>query len=78
MAIESFKILYKLSPKYLHNLLSFKNTNYSFGYENLVSVPRGVIVDTVRLLIVMRPLSFGTVSGPGEEPPVNVHYTVLI
>ena len=38
--IESFKILFKMSPKYLHDLLSFKNTNYSFSYKNLVDVPR--------------------------------------
>ena len=40
MAIEYFKILYKMSPKYIHDLFSFKNTNYSFRYENLVNVPR--------------------------------------
>ena len=39
MALEAFKILYKMSPKYLHDLISFKNTNYSFRYENLVDVP---------------------------------------
>ena len=39
VAIEAFKILYKMSPKYLHDLISFKNTNYSFRYENLVDVP---------------------------------------
>ena len=39
MAIEAFKILYKMSPKYLHDLISFKNTNHSFRYENLVDVP---------------------------------------
>ena len=39
MAIEVFKILYKTSPKYLHDLIPFKNTNYSFRYENLADVP---------------------------------------
>ena len=39
MAIEAFKILYEMSPKYLHDLISFKNTNYSFRYKNLVDVP---------------------------------------
>ena len=39
MAIEAFKILYRASPKYLHDFVSFKNTNYSFRYENLVDLP---------------------------------------
>ena len=39
IAIEAFKILYKMSPKYLHDLVSFKNTNIFFRYENLVDVP---------------------------------------
>ena len=32
--IRTFKILYKKSPKYLHDPISFKNR-----YENLVDVP---------------------------------------
>ena len=40
MAIETFKILYKISPVYLHDFISFKNTNNSFRYENLLDVPR--------------------------------------
>ena len=38
--INTFKIIFKISPVYLHYLISFKNTNYSFRYENLVDVPR--------------------------------------
>ena len=40
MAIETFKIVYKMSPVYLHDLLSYKNSTYSFRYDNLVDVPR--------------------------------------
>ena len=58
MGIEAFKILYKTSPKYLHDLISLKNTNYSFRYENLADVP----VVTERLRFALSPLSSGTVS----------------
>ena len=40
MAIETFKIVHKMSPVYLHDLLSYKNSTYSFRYDNLVDVPR--------------------------------------
>ena len=40
MAIETFKIVHKMSPVDLHNLLSYKNCTYSFRYDNLVDVPR--------------------------------------
>ena len=39
MATEAFKILYKMSPKYLHDVISFKNANYAFRYESLVDGP---------------------------------------
>ena len=40
IATESFKILHKMTPVYLQDLLSYKNSAYSFRYDNLVDVPR--------------------------------------
>ena len=40
IAIETFRILHKMSPVYLHDLVSYKELNYSFRYDNLADVPR--------------------------------------
>ena len=40
MALECFKILHKLSPPCLNDLVVFKNTKYSFRYSNIVEIPR--------------------------------------
>ena len=40
IAVETFKILHKMSPVYLQDLSSYKNSIYSFRYDNLVDVPR--------------------------------------
>lgn len=40
LAIETFRILNKHGPIYLHDLLKFKNTDYNFRYNNLVDIPR--------------------------------------
>ena len=40
IATESFKILHKMTPLYLQDLLSYKNSAYTFRYDNLVDVPR--------------------------------------
>lgn len=40
MAIETFKILHKLTPVNLQYQVSYKNSVYSFRYENLVEVSR--------------------------------------
>ena len=40
MALESFKILYKLSPPCLNDLVVLKNSKYSFRYSNIVEIPR--------------------------------------
>ena len=39
IAVETFKILHKMSPVYLQDLLSYKNSIYFFRYDNLVDVP---------------------------------------
>ena len=40
MALESFKILYKLSPPCLNDLVVLKNSKYSFRYSNILEIPR--------------------------------------
>ena len=40
LALETFKILYKNSPSYLHDLVNFKKCSYSFRYTNTLTVPR--------------------------------------
>ena len=40
IAIETFKILNNMSPSYILDLVKFKNTNYSFRYQNLAELPR--------------------------------------
>ena len=38
-AIETFKNIHKMPPVYLHDLLSYNNSMYSFRYDKLVDVP---------------------------------------
>jgi hypothetical protein len=40
MALECFKILHKLSPPCLNDLVVLKNSKYSFRYSNIVEIPR--------------------------------------
>jgi hypothetical protein len=40
MAIECFKILNKLSPSCLHDLVVFKDCKYNFRYSDIVDIPR--------------------------------------
>jgi hypothetical protein len=40
MALECFKILYKLSPPCLNDLVVLKNSKHSFRYSNIVEIPR--------------------------------------
>ena len=39
MAIETFKIINKLSPPVLNDLLQKHNTKYNFTYSNLLQIP---------------------------------------
>ena len=40
IAIEVFKILHKDCPVYLHDIINFKSSNYSFRKQHTVEVPR--------------------------------------
>jgi hypothetical protein len=40
MAIECYKILNKLSPSCLHDLVVFKDCKYNFRCSNIVDIPR--------------------------------------
>ena len=39
IAIETFKIVNKTSPLYLHDLITIKQNKYSFRYQNTASIP---------------------------------------
>jgi hypothetical protein len=39
IAIETFKIVNKTSPLYLHDLITIKQSKYSFRYQNTASIP---------------------------------------
>ena len=40
MALETFKIVYKQCPAYLHDLIVIKNSSYSFRYTNTAEMPK--------------------------------------
>ena len=40
IAIETFEILNKMSPVFLHDLVLYKESNYSFRYDKLADLPR--------------------------------------
>ena len=40
MAIETYKIINKQTPTYLHDLIKIKNNSYSFRYTNTAEIPR--------------------------------------
>jgi hypothetical protein len=39
IAIETFKIGNKTIPLYLHDLITIKQSNFSFRYQNTASIP---------------------------------------
>ena len=62
IAVETFKILHKMSPVYLQDLLSYKNSIYSFRYDNLVDVPRVRTTKYGKSSFATRQLVCGTAS----------------
>ena len=40
MALETFKIIHKQTPSYLHDLIKIKESSYSFRYTNRADVPQ--------------------------------------
>lgn len=40
VALETFKIIHKQCPVYLHDLLNVKQTSYSFRYSNTTEIPQ--------------------------------------
>ena len=64
MAIETFRFLHKMSPVNVHDFfLCFKNSTYSFRYDNLVDVPIVRTQSTVKLLFATRPNNLRKVDG---------------
>ena len=62
MAIETFKILHKLTPVYLQYQVSYKNSVYSFRYENLVEVSRVGTTNLANPHFTTRQPEYGTAS----------------
>jgi hypothetical protein len=40
MALETFKIMNKLSPSCLHSLVHLRNSKYYFRYNNILDIPQ--------------------------------------
>ena len=40
IAIETFKIIHKQSPSYLHDLISIKDQKYNFRHHDKAALPR--------------------------------------
>jgi hypothetical protein len=40
MALETYKIVNKSSPEFLHNLITLKENSYNFRYKLTVNLPR--------------------------------------
>jgi hypothetical protein len=40
MALETYKIINKLEPECLHDLVNVKNSKYAFRYSNILDVPQ--------------------------------------
>jgi hypothetical protein len=40
IAVETFKIIYKQSPSYLHDLISIKDQKYNFRHQDKAVLPR--------------------------------------
>jgi hypothetical protein len=40
MALETYKIINKLAPVCLHDLVHMKNSKYSFRYSNILEIPQ--------------------------------------
>jgi hypothetical protein len=51
IAIETFKIIHKESPIYLHDLVNIKKHNYSFRYENTAAESKSIIADQDRVIL---------------------------
>ena len=62
IGIETFKILDKLTTVYLHDLVSYKESCYSFKYDNLADLPRVRTTHTVNLHFSTRQQQCGTAS----------------
>ena len=78
MAIETFKILHKMTPLYLHDIVSYKESNYSFRYEKVADIPR-VRTTRYRRLATRRrwcgtvsQVSLGDWFTPGVAPRANI------
>ena len=40
LALETFRIIHKETPVYLHDMINVKHNSYSFRYSNLAEIPQ--------------------------------------
>ena len=60
LGIETLKILHKITPMYLQDLVSHKTCAYSFRYDNLIDLPRARTTKYGNPLFATRLLRYGT------------------
>jgi hypothetical protein len=60
MALEIYKIINKLAPLCLHDLVHMKNSKYSFRYNNILEIPQIKSTRTVKNLSDLLHLHCGT------------------
>ena len=63
MACEVFKIINKMSPEYINDLVEIKTSSYNFRAEKQAEVPRVNIYNQVWAEVLR------VRGGPGMEPP---------
>ena len=40
MALETYRIIYKTSPVFIHDIVKIKQNSYNFRYNNTADIPR--------------------------------------
>jgi hypothetical protein len=62
IAIETFKIVNKTSPLYLHDLITIKQSKYSFRYQNTSHQPEqlGMVLKILNILLPRHGMSYQT------------------
>jgi hypothetical protein len=62
IAIETFKIVNKTSPLYLHDLITIKQSKYSFRYQNTSHQPEqlGMVLKILNILLPKHGMSYQT------------------
>ena len=60
MTLETYRIIYKTSPVFVHDIVIIKQNSYNFRYNNTADIPRPEQQGIVRRASVMRQQDSGT------------------